>query len=211
MKSIFLKERCAVFVAVLFLQVATAQNPETVSEKPITKQVVESQINHILTASQEYNDVKMVKKIALEELNLNVTTLLSKYESDLTALKTILEQKKLIIDRLSEKAALNYSVSKGQNSSNETMLVFGMQMPKTIYHAIMWTLVLTLLIATVFSALRFKKANEISLKSKVMLAEIEEELENFKRNAIEREQKLRRQLQDEILKQKKNDAISQSL
>lgn len=211
MKSIFLKERCAVFVAVLFLQVATAQIPETVSEKPITKQVVESQINHILTASQEYNDVKMVKKIALEELNLNVTTLLSKYESDLTALKTILEQKKLIIDRLSEKAALNYSVSKGQNSSNETMLVFGMQMPKTIYHAIMWTLVLTLLIATVFSALRFKKANEISLKSKVMLAEIEEELENFKRNAIEREQKLRRQLQDEILKQKKNDAISQSL
>ncbi|CAM3503095.1 hypothetical protein FSS13T_10360 [Flavobacterium saliperosum S13] len=182
---------------------ATAQNIEAVPEKPITKKALENQMSQILVNSANYNDVKLVKKVALEELHSDVMTLLSRNENDLSDARTIIENKNSEIKKLkSDVAAANAKVV-ASDTSNETFLFFGMQLDKNLYHAIMWSLVLTLLITVIFSAIRFKKANEITKNSKTILTEVEDELETFKRNAIEREQKLRRQLQDEIIKQKK--------
>jgi len=47
---------------------------------------------------------------------------------------------------------------------------------------------------------RYKKANEITESFKMVLQELEDEYENFRRVCIEREQNLRRQLFDEIKK-----------
>ena len=49
---------------------------------------------------------------------------------------------------------------------------------------------------------RFKNSNTVTKSAKKSLAEIEEEYEDHRRNALEREQKVRRQLQDELNKQK---------
>ncbi|ESU21746.1 hypothetical protein FCR2A7T_02040 [Flavobacterium cauense R2A-7] len=181
----------------------TAQNIEAVPEKPITKKAVESQMSRILVNSADYNDVKMVKKAALEELHADVVTLLSRNESDLSDAKAIIENKNGEIKKLQEEIAEANSQLAASVIKDETFLLFGMPLNTTLYHAIMWSLVFTLLITVGFLAVRFKKANVITQNSKAILAEVEDELETFKRNAIEREQKLRRQLQDEIIKQKK--------
>lgn len=203
MKNSIFKLVFAVTVSLLNCVAATAQNIEAVPEKPITKKALENQMSQILVNSANYNDVKLVKKVALEELHSDVMTLLSRNENDLSDARTIIENKNSEIKKLkSDVAAANAKVV-ASDTSNETFLFFGMQLDKNLYHAIMWSLVLTLLITVIFSAIRFKKANEITKNSKAILAEVEDELETFKRNAIEREQKLRRQLQDEIIKQKK--------
>ncbi|WP_035654278.1 hypothetical protein [Flavobacterium saliperosum] len=203
MKNSIFKLVFAVMVSLLNGVAATAQNIEAVPEKPITKKALENQMSQILVNSANYNDVKLVKKVALEELHSDVMTLLSRNENDLSDARTIIENKNSEIKKLkSDVAAANAKVV-ASDTSNETFLFFGMQLDKNLYHAIMWSLVLTLLITVIFSAIRFKKANEITKNSKTILTEVEDELETFKRNAIEREQKLRRQLQDEIIKQKK--------
>lgn len=181
----------------------SAQSIEAVPEKPITKKAVESQMSSILVNSANYNDVKMVKKAALEELRADVTTLLSRNESDLSDAKAIIETKNGEIKKLQEEIAEVNSRLAASVTKDETFLLFGMSLNATLYHAIMWSLVFTLLITVGFLAVRFKRANVITQNSKAILAEVEDELETFKRNAIEREQKLRRQLQDEIIKQKK--------
>lgn len=181
----------------------SAQSIEAVPEKPITKKAVESQMSSIMVNSANYNDVKMVKKAALEELHADVVTLLSRNESDLSDAKAIIENKNGEIKKLQEEMAKANSQLAASVTKDETFLFFGMPLNATLYHAIMWSLVFTLLITVGFLAVRFKKANVITQNSKAILAEVEDELETFKRNAIEREQKLRRQLQDEIIKQKK--------
>lgn len=190
-------------VSLLNCDVLTAQNIEAVPEKPITKKVLENQMSQILVNSADYNDVKLVKKAALEELHSDVMTLLSRNENDLSDSKTIIENKNAEIKKLKDDVAKANAQVAASDTSNDTFMFFGMQLDKTLYHAIMWSLVLTLLITVIFSAIRFKKANEITKNSKHILTEVEDEFETFKRNAIEREQKLRRQLQDEINKQKK--------
>lgn len=181
----------------------SAQNIEAVPEKPITKKALEGQMSRILVNSADYKDVKMVKKAALEEFHSDMVTLLSRNENDLSDAKTIIESKNSEIKKLQEEVAKANAQVAVSDSTNETFLFFGMQLDKNLYHAIMWSLVLTLLITVGFLAVRFKKANVITQNSKAILVEVEDELETFKRNAIEREQKLRRQLQDEIIKQKK--------
>jgi len=201
-KSIF-KLSLAVAVVLLTSFLSMAQSIEAVPEKPITKKAVENQMSQLLANSTDYSDAKMVKKKALEELHFDVMTLLSRNENDLSASKAIIGNKNAEIKKLQSEVAKANALTVASDTANEAFAFFGMQLNKNLYHALMWSLVLVLLITTIFSAIRFKKANAITKNSKTMLAEVEDELETFKRNAIEREQKLRRQLQDEIMKQKK--------
>ena len=54
-----------------------------------------------------------------------------------------------------------------------------------------------------FFIYKYRNSNAITKQSNKSLAEIEEEFEEHRRNALEREQKVRRQLQDMINEQKK--------
>ncbi|ESU29736.1 hypothetical protein FLJC2902T_02100 [Flavobacterium limnosediminis JC2902] len=203
MKKLTFKSGFTVMASLLTVFVSTAQEIEAVPEKPITKKVVESQMNQIMVNSSEQHGVKMVTKSALEELNADMMTLLSRNESDLANSKAIIESKNSEIKKLQNEVAKANTRMSTSDTGNETFVFFGMQLSKSLYHAIMWTLVLTLSIFVVFLVTRFKSANGITRQSKEKLTEVEDEFELFKRNAIEREQKLRRQLQDEINRQKK--------
>ena len=82
------------------------------------------------------------------------------------------------------------------------MSLLGLQMSKTSYNILMWTIIgglLTLLLIFIF---KFKNSNSVTKAAKKALAETEEEFEEHRRSALEREQKVRRQLQDELNKQK---------
>ena len=82
------------------------------------------------------------------------------------------------------------------------MALFGMQMSKGGYNALMWTIIAGLFALLLFFIYKFKNSNTITKQAKKALLETEEEYEEYRRNSLEREQKVRRQLQDEINKQK---------
>ncbi len=67
----------------------------------------------------------------------------------------------------------------------------------------MWSIIGGLLALLLLFIYKFKNSNSITREANHNLAEIEEEFDDHRRTALEREQKVRRQLQDEINKQKK--------
>ena len=203
MKKLNSKLCLSVLILLSTLGSAKAQDIEAVAEKPINKATVENQLNIIVSNSAEQNDVKMVRKTDLESLRSDVTTLLTRNENDLTASKKTIETKSAEIKELLAKMYEVKSKMEASDTANETFLFMGMPLSKDLYHSVMWSMVFTLLIFAVFLTRRFKKANNITRDAKEKLEEVEEEFELFKRNAIEREQKLRRLLQDEINRQKK--------
>lgn len=175
---------------------------ETVQEQPVSKATLESQLNNLLQKSVDYNDVKLVKKTLLEELQTDFQSFMSKSEQELTLAKNAIALKETELQTLQvEYQKVRTELNQAQNSGGEVDFL-GLSLAKDLYHAIMWTLVFTSLIAVAFLVRKFKIANEITQNSKGVLKDLEDEFETFKRNAIEREQKLRRQLQDEINKQK---------
>ncbi|GAL80099.1 hypothetical protein JCM19274_3669 [Algibacter lectus] len=81
--------------------------------------------------------------------------------------------------------------------------MFGLQMSKSSYNVLMWSIIGGLLAFLLFFIYKFNNSNAITRAAKKSLAETEEEFEEHRKTALEREQKVRRQLQDEINKQKK--------
>jgi uncharacterized membrane protein (DUF106 family) len=82
------------------------------------------------------------------------------------------------------------------------MALLGMQTSKTNYNVIMWTIIAALTALLLFFIYKFKNSNSLTKEAKYKLEEVESEFEEHRRNALEREQKVRRQLQDELNKNK---------
>ncbi|WP_372646004.1 hypothetical protein [Ancylomarina sp.] len=82
----------------------------------------------------------------------------------------------------------------------DSMFLLGIQMSKASYNLFIWSLVVGLLVLTGFFFLLFKRSNSVTNETQVRLDEVREEFDAHRKNALVREQKLARKLQDEINK-----------
>ncbi|MGB6150523.1 MAG: tRNA (guanine-N1)-methyltransferase, partial [Pricia sp.] len=85
----------------------------------------------------------------------------------------------------------------------DNMSFLGIAVSKGTYNAILWTVIAGLLILLLFFIYKFRNSNILTQEAKTNLSELETEYEDHRRRALEREQKISRQLQDEINKYKK--------
>jgi len=146
---------------------------------------------------------EVVKVTSLEKLRENVADtlkLLNNRASELNA--TIAENEKNITSlngKLSETSKNLTAVTEEKDS----MSFFGLLVSKTTYNFILWTLITGLLLLLLFFIYKFRSSNILTQEAKTNLAELEIEYEDHRRRALEREQKISRQYQDEINKNKK--------
>ena len=78
-------------------------------------------------------------------------------------------------------------------------------MTKASYNSLLWTIIFSLVALLLFFIFRFKSSNSITVQARDLLSDTEKEFEAYKAKALEREQKVRRELQDELNKQKYTD------
>lgn len=125
--------------------------------------------------------------------------------------KTLNDTKAVVIKQNDEISKLKTSLSSTQgtldqtNTEKDSMSLFGIQMSKGGYNGLMWSIIGGLLALALFFMYRFKNSNATTKEAKKSLTETEEEFEEHRRIALEREQKVRRQLQDEINKHKNSN------
>jgi len=151
------------------------------------------------TTGQQYEAVNRNMFLTLQAHTIDsLNTLQSKLDNSNSTIQT--QQKE--IDDLKSNLGTTQSTLDATNLEKNNMSLLGLQMSKTSYNILMWTIIgglLTLLLVFIF---KFKTSNTITKAAKKTLAETEEEFEEHRRSALEREQKVRRQLQDELNKQK---------
>src|SRR5690606_214534 len=87
-------------------------------------------------------------------------------------------------------------------NERDSISFFGVLIDKTTYKATMWGIVGLLAVVLFFFIYKFKNSNAVTHSARKALSELEQEYEDHRKKALEREQKVRRQLQDEINKQK---------
>lgn len=85
-------------------------------------------------------------------------------------------------------------------NQNNSVNFLGATISLSTYNIILWTLILGLLIAMGYFIYKYLNNNTITKESIDNLKEVELEFEEHRKKAIEREQKLRRQLHDEVNK-----------
>lgn len=163
---------------------------------------IEEQFNTLIDKSNDFQEYKNLKHYNLNRFRKNFKDSLkaTKLKFD-KANATIESQKKNMESLQNQISDLNKKIN-DISVDKDTIDFFGMRLTKASYNAILWLLILAFLATALFFLFQFKSSNAITKAAKKSLAEIEEEFETHRKKALEREQILRRQLQDEINKQR---------
>ncbi|SFZ92208.1 hypothetical protein SAMN05428642_102590 [Flaviramulus basaltis] len=170
---------------------------------------IDNQFEYVLKKSGNFRGTNGQMYEAVK-LNMLLTLRAHTIDSLKTVYKDLANTQAIVKTQKKEITDLKANLSNTQNDLTKTdteknsMALFGMQMSKTGYNVLMWTIIAGLLALLLFFIYKFKNSNSITREAKKTLEETEEEFEEHRKTALEREQKVRRQLQDEINKQKKS-------
>ena len=163
---------------------------------------IDNQFEFVIRRSNNYQDYKVVKKTWLYSLKAHTLDTLKAIHKDLSDTQKIVDSQALEITDLKSNLSNTKQTLDLTNEEKDNMALFGLQMSKGNYNILMWSIVAALLAMLLLFIYKFKNSNAVTKLAKNSLTETEEEFEEHRRNALEREQKVRRQLQDEINKQK---------
>ncbi|EKF55400.1 hypothetical protein I215_08036 [Galbibacter marinus] len=190
-------------VILIFLTTFTLQAQEEDEEKlSLSTGSIENQFEYIFQKSNNYQDYKVVKKNWLYILRNNTLDSVKRVENELLVSKNLSAEQEKKINELNAQLAESNNNLATVTEEKDSISFFGALINKPAYKGIMWGIVVVLVLILGLFVYKFKNANIITQDAKKSLAELELEYEEHRRKALEREQKARRQLQDEINKQK---------
>ena len=184
-------------------------NSSTEQQLSLDSGSIDNQFEYVIQKSNRYRDergrvYKVVRRDWLYSLKGHTIDSIKAIQTQLDQTKNTVSTQQKEIDELKTNLNTTQSTLKDTNKEKDSMALFGLQMSKLGYNALMWSIVAALLALLLIFIFKFKNSNSVTKAAKRSLEETELEFEDHRKIALEREQKVRRQLQDEINKQKTN-------
>ena len=162
-----------------------------------TANSVVKQFETTISKANNYQDYKVVKKQAIRSLQNEVTNEIDRLESKINNLDQIISKRNETIKSLkAEVSSLKTKNSSLENQQEEMKLFGSISLTKTTYRLVLWSIVAVLLLLLLFFMFRFRRSHIINAEIKANLKNLDQEFQNYKHNALEKQQKLGRQLQD---------------
>ena len=165
--------------------------------KPTT---LEGVFQQLIDRSGAWQNFKMLDRGKLAAFQRSMTDSINGVRLQLVAEKQKVKENQATIKELNDKITEIQAALDQTKDQKDSVNFFGLLISKSLYNTIMWSIVLALASLLVLYIYKFSNGNVVTKKSINDLNELQEEYENYRKAAIEREQKVRRQLQDEINK-----------
>lgn len=194
----------ALFSLFLTVPAISQENDDDDEKLSLNEGTLDNQFEYVIRKSYNYKEYKSVKKTWLYALKAHTMDSLEAVRNDLNNTQKIVDSQAVQITDLKSKLGDTQTSLDNTIEEKDNMSLFGIDMSKSNYSVLMWTIIGALLALLLFFIYKFRNSNSVTKQAKISLAETEEEFEEHRRIALEREQKVRRQLQDEINKQKNN-------
>lgn len=187
----------ALFLFFLFsgVTVGFAQD-STAKQNSLRSGTITSQFDYIYRVSNGFQEYEVVKKANLEQLKANVldsVRTLSKKVSDLNLQMASLDDSVVIVK---EQLAAEIEQKNQAIADRDNFNFLGIGIQKTVYSSLMWTLVVVLSGALAFFAMQYFKSFGRIKKAEKDFFEVQEEFDQHRKNTLERERKLKRELID---------------
>ena len=205
------------FLPLLFISITVlAQDNENQETKAsLNSGTIESQFEYLYKKSHKWTDPRtgqQYRTIKINNLFLfrnNVYDSLKQASQKFAISQSTIDIQKTRIDSLKVQLGTTSDSLTAVTKEKDSIKLFGMQLSKTGYNSILWTIIAALTALLAFFISKFKRSNAITIEANKNKAEIEKEYDEHKQRSLEREQLLRRELQDELNKQKyaKQEAV----
>ena len=181
-----------------------AQEDESANEEDNT---LRGQFEELERKSGNYraNGIRyeVIKLSDLYETKSNIFDSLDTANKNIKDLTSTISANNAEIEDLNNKLQETTNNLNAVTEEKDSISFFGALISKGTYNFILWSIIFGLLLLLLFFIYRFRNSNFLTQQAKSALADLEEEYQNHRRRALEREQKISRQLQDELNKQKK--------
>ncbi|MCG2461083.1 tRNA (guanine-N1)-methyltransferase [Flavobacteriaceae bacterium F89] len=168
---------------------------------------ISSQFDYVSKKSGNYRAegvrYEVVKEAYLYKLRKNVLDSLNAANKKEAELNATISGHETTITSLNQKLKETTNNLASVTQEKDSMSFLGMSVSKVTYNLILWTIIAGLLLLLLLFIYKFRQSNILTQEAKTNLSELEVEYEDHRRNALEREQKISRRLQDEINKYKK--------
>jgi peptidoglycan hydrolase CwlO-like protein len=182
------------FIISLYFNITQAQ-PAAPSQNQVFDGTIEEQFDVLLKNSFPYENFKNVrdnlprfKKNTLDSLNA-LHEQIDEQEKTITNQGANIDSLELALENTKEIIAQRNNIS-----------FLGISIEKGTYNLVVWSIIIVLAILLLFFIQRYKSNILTAKESKDAADEIREEFEQHRKKAMEREQKLKRDLQDELNK-----------
>lgn len=174
-----------------------------ITKKFIDTGSVKNQFDYLINKSNRYQNYKVVQYNWLQKLKRNVEDSIAKSQKEIVLNYQTINKQKATIDSL--QASIKSSNKNIETLTNEKQSIsfLGMQIKKTTFKSILFFIIGALALLLAFFISKFKQSNSITQHTKEALKELEDEYNEHRTKALEREQKVMRKLQDELNKNKK--------
>ncbi len=184
-----------------------AQETETEEKLSLDSGPISSQFDYVSKRSGNYRAdgvrYEVVKETNLYKLRKNVLDSLAAISKKTAELKATISEHETTITSLNKKLEETTSSLTTVSAEKDNMSLLGAQVSKGTYNIILWAIIGALFLFLGLFIYKFRNSNILTQEAKQNLSELELEYEDHRRRALEREQKISRQLQDERNKQKK--------
>ena len=160
------------------------------------------QFEQVYRRSSSYKDFKVIRKSNFQNLKKNTLDSIKIIDEKLkieSQKNTRLEQEISSVAKI--RLEQNLELSEAILEKN-TISFVGLKLKKNTFKIIIWSIFFMLIIIICYLAYKLKDGVRITSQAKKELTRVEEEFNSYKKKSLVRDQKLRRQLQDEINKQR---------
>ena len=163
---------------------------------------IKGQFDRIYRISTTYQTYKVINRDEYEKLKSNVLDSLKSSKKLISEKENLLKTERDNVELLNSMLnTTKLDLDTAQQKENSIFL-FGTHLNKTTYNLILWFIIILLFVGLGFFVFKFSKSNVLTNEAQSNLLNIEQEFDDHRKKSIEREQKLRRKLQDEINKQR---------
>jgi len=202
-----LKYLAFILIFAFFSTNSYAQDKQEGDQLSLNNSTLDNQFKYVLKKSGNFKGTngqayEAVKRSMLLALQAHTRDSLKTIQTKLDDSRSTVDIQQKEIDELKSNLTNTQSTLEATNIEKDSMSLFGLQMSKSGYNTLMWSIIGILLALFLFFVYKFNNSNTVTKQAKESLSEIEEEFEEHRKVALEREQKVRRQLQDELNKQK---------
>lgn len=179
----------------LFIFINQSQGQNQTAQGSGFRGTVEEQFDHLINNSFPYDNFKNIRG-NLPQFRKNTLDSLHALQSEIKEQNTISLSQKATID------SLQISITNMEEalSQRDSISLLGLSIEKGTYNLVVWLIILVLTVLLLFFIQRYKSNLQIAKESKETAEEIREEYNQHRKKAMEREQKLKRDLQDELNK-----------
>lgn len=195
--SVFIFLICSVFTG---LQAQEGQKTQSINEGSIIDQfefVIKKSTNWTDENGQSY---EVIKRNMMLTLKAHTIDTLNAIQARLESTKNIVNTQQKEINTLKTDLAKTEDLLASTNLEKNSLVFLGNQMSKSSYNLLMWSIIAALLVFSLIFVYKFKNSNVVTKATKSALVDMENEFTAHRRIALEREQKVKRQLQDMINK-----------